>query len=200
MNVDLKCRVCNEECPNIRSLIGHVRARHGMESKEYYDIYYKQETDGICETCGGPTKFYRISQGGYFRFCSKKCSNKSPFTQARKVETNLEKYGTRTSSQNAAVKEKAKQTCIEKYGTTSSAQSETVKETVRRNLRKTEACDAKGVRLVHIFEDEWTYRQDIVKSVISGMFGLNEKIYARKCEIREVSPECATAFLEKNHL
>lgn len=461
MNVDLKCKICNEECPNIKSLIGHVRIHHGMESKEYYDKYYKQETDGICETCGRPTKFYRISQGGYFRFCSKKCSNMSPLTQARKAETNIEKYGTRVSSQNTAVKEKARQTCLEKYGTASSAQSETVKETVRRNsmekygtdsvnrlewkirktkdnnlekygvesnfqlesnkeksrrtcldrygvdiaskcdevkekmrqtnmerygtdwtvqnddirnsikqtlterygvdnpmqcteiqerakatsrerygtdfamqnpyiaekvkearrlniekeylekynfviryddlitchcdkcrqdykitksmfhnrirqntelcticmplnahistgekelvdyiksiyagpivendrtvlngkeldiylpekrlafefdglywhnelnkpddyhLRKTEACEAKGVRLVHVFEDEWVYRQDIVRSVISGMFGLNEKIYARKCEIREVSPEGATAFLEKNHL
>lgn len=64
MKIDNKCRFCGVEYKSIQSLGLHVRQKHGMESKEYYDKFFKTDTEGICEVCGKPTKFYRISQGG----------------------------------------------------------------------------------------------------------------------------------------
>ena len=69
------------------------------------------------------------------------------------------------------------------------------------HLEKTEKCLEKGIRLIHIFEDEWIYKQDIVKSRIKNILGLtSEKVYARKCKIQEVDKKTTKEFLEKNHI
>lgn len=69
------------------------------------------------------------------------------------------------------------------------------------HLDKTNDCIRQNIRLFHIFEDEWEYKTDIIKSMIRNLLHLNDnKIYARKCEIREVSSSMSKDFLNKNHL
>lgn len=68
------------------------------------------------------------------------------------------------------------------------------------HISKTNACETRGYQLIHIFENEWNEKRDIVKSRIRSLFGMNERIFARKCECEEL--ECAECgkFLENNHL
>lgn len=69
------------------------------------------------------------------------------------------------------------------------------------HLNKTELCSIKGVKLIHIFEDEWLLKKDIVKSRLKALFGLTKhKIYGRKCEIKHVSTPEKTDFLKLNHI
>lgn len=69
------------------------------------------------------------------------------------------------------------------------------------HLNKTNKCQLKGVELIHVFEDEWLYTPQIVKSIIKNRLGLiNKKIYARKCEIKEISNNDSKEFLNKNHI
>lgn len=69
------------------------------------------------------------------------------------------------------------------------------------HLRKTLACNSKGIRLFHIYEDDWTYKRPILESMLKSLLGtLDTKIHARKCEVREVPPDVAVKFLEENHL
>lgn len=69
------------------------------------------------------------------------------------------------------------------------------------HLQKTIECEKNGIRLIHIFEDEWKSKQDIWKSMISNIIGLTKKkIYARECEICEISPKICTKFLNENHI
>ena len=69
------------------------------------------------------------------------------------------------------------------------------------HLLKTEMCEKQGIQLIHIFEDEWIHRQEIVKSRLKSVFGIiEERIYARKCTIRDVSFIDSKNFLEKNHI
>lgn len=69
------------------------------------------------------------------------------------------------------------------------------------HLNKTNLCENKNIRLIQIFEDEWLYKQEIVKSRLKNIFGLTEnKIYARKCIIKEISTKQSNDFLNKNHI
>lgn len=59
----------------------------------------------------------------------------------------------------------------------------------------------KGIFLYHIFEYEWLTKKDRIISQLRNLFGKNEvKIGARKCTIKELNPEEAKEFLNKNHL
>ena len=71
------------------------------------------------------------------------------------------------------------------------------------HLNKTNLCNKKEYYLIHIFEDEWEVKKDIVKSKLKQIFNLNNnlpKIYARKCDIRKISYYEKNNFLEKNHI
>ena len=69
------------------------------------------------------------------------------------------------------------------------------------HLNKTEECKKLGIRLVHIFEDEWMNKKEIIKSIIRNIIGKTEnKIYARKCIVQNVNDNEKKEFLEKNHI
>lgn len=69
------------------------------------------------------------------------------------------------------------------------------------HLNKTKECFDKGIRLIHILEEEIINKPEIVLSKISNILGLiNEKVYARKCDIREVDNKTKQDFLNKNHI
>ena len=70
------------------------------------------------------------------------------------------------------------------------------------HLNKLIKCNEKGIRLIQIFEDEWIERQEIVLKKIKHILGFNdgEKIYARKCEVKEIDKHLAYEFLDKNHI
>jgi len=69
------------------------------------------------------------------------------------------------------------------------------------HLNKTKACAFHGIRLIHIFEDEWVINKNIVKSVLASIFNkYTHRIGARKCCIREITHEQASTFLNENHL
>lgn len=58
-----------------------------------------------------------------------------------------------------------------------------------------------GIRLLTIWWDQYINHPDIVKSMILTKLGYNNQtIYARKCEVREVSSEDCGDFLEENHI
>jgi hypothetical protein len=68
------------------------------------------------------------------------------------------------------------------------------------HLDKTNHFKNKGIRLIHIWEDDWTFKQKTVKSQISNLFGLNVKIWARKCKIEIIEVGLDRTFLNENHI
>jgi len=68
-------------------------------------------------------------------------------------------------------------------------------------LIKTNQCADKGIRLLHFYEDEWEYKKDICKSIISSALGIFEqRVYARKCKIKNLSTDEYNNFLDNNHI
>ena len=67
---------------------------------------------------------------------------------------------------------------------------------------KTKMSNNKNVQLIHIWEDDWIYRKDIVKSmIINKLHNTRNRIMSRKCEIREINDiDISRDFLNSNHI
>ena len=71
------------------------------------------------------------------------------------------------------------------------------------HLKKTIECQNKGIKLIHIFEDEYLEHKEIVLNKLSHILGndvYKKKIYARKCTVSEIKSDMAKSFLDKNHI
>ncbi|MFW6281265.1 MAG: hypothetical protein ACOC1O_00510 [bacterium] len=68
------------------------------------------------------------------------------------------------------------------------------------HLEKTKEAKEKGIDLIHIFEDEWRDKKEIVKSIIKNKLNKTIKIFARKCFIKEINLEEEKKFLKENHI
>ena len=69
------------------------------------------------------------------------------------------------------------------------------------HLLKTELCEDKNIRLIHITDWLWNNKQNICKSIIDNALNRNQTIiYARKCIIKNVSNKDAKQFLNDNHI
>ena len=65
------------------------------------------------------------------------------------------------------------------------------------HLKKTELCLENNIQLFHIFEGE---DLGLWLSMINSKLGLNNKIFARKCIIKELKSKETEEFLNENHL
>jgi hypothetical protein len=59
----------------------------------------------------------------------------------------------------------------------------------------------KGIRTIHIWENEWLYKKEIVKSfLLSKINKIENKIYAKQCIVKEVEYKMSIEFLKNNHI
>ena len=66
--------------------------------------------------------------------------------------------------------------------------------------KKTNDCLDNGIQLIHIWEDDWVCKTEIVKSIILNKLGISERIGARQCIIKEVNNSDVKQFLIENHI
>ena len=68
-------------------------------------------------------------------------------------------------------------------------------------LIKTNLCNEKEYKLIHIWEHDWVNKNELIKNKIKAILGINQtKIYARKCIIKEISSKEKNEFLNKYHI
>jgi hypothetical protein len=69
-----------------------------------------------------------------------------------------------------------------------------------RHATKHRLCAAKGVRLITIYETEWTERPAAIKRLLRNAIGKTRgRLMARKCEVRKPTAQEARSFYEKYH-
>lgn len=66
--------------------------------------------------------------------------------------------------------------------------------------KKVDVGNKKGIKIIQIFEDEILLKTDIVISRISNLLNLSQKIYARNCEIKEITKKDSKPFIDENHI
>lgn len=74
------------------------------------------------------------------------------------------------------------------------------KEERNKHVNKTILASKKNIQLLHFTDWDWYNKQDIVKSIIKSKLGLTDRIYARKCNIKECVTSEAKRFFTENHL
>lgn len=70
----------------------------------------------------------------------------------------------------------------------------------KAHKEKMELANLAGYELIQIFEDEWLFKHEIVKSIITNRLGLSQKIFARKTQISTIDNKTAKEFYEKTHI
>lgn len=70
------------------------------------------------------------------------------------------------------------------------------------HLKKTRLCEDKNIKLMHIFEDEWLYKQEIVKSIISSLLNKNDNVvFVNDCTVIDnIDNDLKSKFLNDNHI
>ena len=70
------------------------------------------------------------------------------------------------------------------------------------HLNKLNECEKMGIKLITIFSDEWIHNTDIVKNRLKHILlrNVSNKIYARNCNIKEISILEKKNFLNKFHI
>jgi len=64
-------------------------------------------------------------------------------------------------------------------------------------LKTYNAFEKVGIKIIQIFQDSWELKQVIIKSRIKNLLGMSDKIYARKCVIKELNSEKETTIVSK---
>jgi len=69
------------------------------------------------------------------------------------------------------------------------------------HLDKTNECREQDIQLFHIFSDEWREKQEIIESMICQRIGkVDNRIFARKCEIKIVPRDESKEFFNATHI
>ena len=70
------------------------------------------------------------------------------------------------------------------------------------HLKKTEACEEKGIQLIHVLEDEWIEKKAVVKARLKHLICKQKtrRVFARRCEVKELANDIKDKFLEKYHI
>jgi hypothetical protein len=75
------------------------------------------------------------------------------------------------------------------------------KDSKTSHLKKTELAESLGYRLVHIFEDEWLEKPELVKNRLRAILGAGlTKLHARATQAAKIDWRQASAFLSGTHL
>lgn len=80
--------------------------------------------------------------------------------------------------------------------------TESAGKTRNYHCDKFRACEAKGVQLIQVWEDEWNNKQEIVKRMLASKLGVSQdkRVFARKTHVVTVDKGTARSFLDANHI
>ena len=121
------CKICEFTSRTLGGLQSHISHTHKLSSKEYYDMYFKGDTEGVCPVCSNPTRYVNM-RVGYLKHCSFKCNGNDLETQKKVGETKLRRYGSATYNNQ----EKTRKTCKERYGTSNVLACKEIREKSRK--------------------------------------------------------------------
>lgn len=78
--------------------------------------------------------------------------------------------------------------------------NENIKDDCSYHLKKFKLCEEKGIRLISIFDKDWIYNYDKIKSFIENTINKKTKIYGRMTTVKKIQTNQANDFCKKYHI
>jgi len=198
------CLSCLGRVFDTKSFITKAKKIHGNKY-DYSKVKYidlTTEVDIICKTHGlvKETPLYHINNYG-----CKKCTNSTSIIEMevidfiKSIDLNFIKNDRSVlGGKELDIYIPSKKIGIEINGLY--WHSEIYKDK-KYHLNKTKLCESKGIQLIHLFEDEWVYKKEIVKSRLKNLLGLSKnRIYGRNTIVKLIDSKTSKIFLDNNHI
>jgi len=194
----VECRVCGEK---VRYITNTHLQKHGITQEEYKmqfgtkDFCSKNYIDKTTEHLKEATKNIKTA------FVSKPEKALKDFIKEELGIDFLSNDKALLSGVEIDIIIPSKKICIEFNGNRYHSENYGGKKRMFHK-NKTKLCQNQGYKLIHIFEDEWFLKNNIVKSKLKSIMSINDlkSIYARKCIIKAISPSDKNDFLNTNHI
>lgn len=190
--------------PNLDKLMEYLEVE--LIDQEYLGAHIKHNWK--CKKCGNIfSHIWNALQQGYL--CPICYPRKQPYSKGEKeIVEELKKFNLKIIENDRSIiypKEldifiPEKNVAIEFNGVY--FHSESFNNNPKYHLEKTNLCKEKGIRLVHIFEDEWIYKREIVLERVKNILQISKatKLHARNCSIQEIDSSIKNQFLEQFHI
>ena len=206
----------------IRGKVIKSQQQSNIDSHDFL-IGYTEDGDWICKcphsNCNKCiNKTYIIPSDNYYarlQYNIELCTNLHPIQWGRKEGTSLEKFiwdildefGIEYQKNNRDILKNreldiyipSKNIAIECNGAFwhSSQNNKQIKYHIDKYLR----CKEFGIQLITIWEDQIKLKPHIIRSILLAKLNLlNNSIYARKCQIKEIKSDVCAKFLNENHI
>ena len=106
------CKICNSNFYDYQGLSHHLKSKHSIDKKDYYDSYVKLPNEGLCKICNKPTRFISLTNG-YRTYCSQSCVHSDKDVQEKYNNTMINRYGFAHFFENIDTQQKVKSTRIQ---------------------------------------------------------------------------------------
>jgi G:T-mismatch repair DNA endonuclease (very short patch repair protein) len=190
----------------LEDFVTAAKAAHG-NTYEYNNVEYVNSSAEVAITCRTHGDFYMTPASHISdRQGCPKCAHTGPSKQEQSVCEFLDGLGIDyLQTDRRVIKPKeldivipSKNIAIEYNGLRWHSTQFLRDNTYHRN--KSRLCEAAGYRLIHIWEDDWIFRQEHIKNMLTGALCNIRAVYGRHTKLREIDRITAEAFMVKNHI
>ena len=189
----IRCKICDEPFRSISNT--HLKL-HNTTPEEYYVKYGNLTSEDFREECKGYLDQGRLNITN--NFTSKAQTEINEYINGLGIETSVNNKkvlgGTEIDifipSLNTGIEYNGLFWHCERMG-----------KDKHYHLNKQRLCEEKGIKLIHIFSDEWLNKESIVKNRLKHILGVSDnRLYARKCTIKVIDTKMKNKYLNENHL
>jgi hypothetical protein len=199
-------RFCSYSCSNKNTARARVSKMNTVKNNTNLFTEGFTEGKGIIDVCRENNINYKRARGFLHqlgieapsKFRNKTSSGQREILDYVRNELNLEAEDVYIENKEIDIFIKSKNFGIEYNGTF--WHNDTIRPK-NHLLEKSEFMASKGINLIHIFDTEWLHKKEICKSIISSRLGIyKEKLFARKCDIKELTSKEYSNFVERCHI
>ena len=192
------CEICGEKMKSISNT--HMKNKHNITISDY-KLQFPNNKIVSTSISKGLSSLAKITNSNMIpTWTSKGETEIKEFIQNLGFEVNKGKNRKLLDGKEIDLIIEGTNVCIEYDGLY--YHTEKMGKTSSYHLNKTIECGQIGYNLIHIFEDEWKLKKELVKTKLKHLLKVNDgiKIGGRSIIVKKISNEDKSFFLNQNHI